>query len=149
MTITTNDLAPAVSGGAKTTTDTVAVNVAVPTEYSGLLATYYNNTDLSGTGIQRIDPSIDFNWALGREVSPAPGIPGTNWSACWQGKIQATVTGTYTFYVTGDDGVRLWVNDAYVDGWTVPIGHNLHADDRLGGRAMVHDPHGVLPGRRQ
>ena len=60
------------------------------------------------------------NW--GSEISPAPGIAGTNWSACWQGKIQATTTGEYTFYVTGDDGVRLWVNDAYVDGWTYQSG---------------------------
>ena len=119
LTITTNDLAPAVLGGAKTTTNTLAINVAIPSEYSGLLATYYDNTDLSGVGIQRIDPTIDFSMGgWGSEVSPAPSIPGTNWSACWQGTIQATVTGTYTFYVTGDDGVRLWVNDAYVDGWT-------------------------------
>ncbi len=114
VTIATDNLASAVSGGEQTTTDTVAVNVSVPTEYSGLLATYYDNTDLSGTGVQRIDPSIDFSMG---EVSPAPDVPGTYWSACWQGKIQATVTGTYTFYVTGDDGVRLWVNDAAVDGW--------------------------------
>ncbi len=118
LTVTTDDLALAVTGGPKTTTTSVAVNVAMPTEYTGLLATYYDSTDLSGPGVQRIDPTVDFgmgNW--GSEVSPAPSIPGTNWSACWQGKIQATVTGTYTFYVTGDDGVKLWVNDAYVDGW--------------------------------
>ena len=127
VTIATDDLAPVVSGGAKTTTSTVAVNVSVPTEYTGLLATYYDNIDLSGTGIQRIDTSINFNTG---EVSLAPSIPGNNWSACWQGKIQATVSGTYTFYVTGDDGVRLWVNDAYVDGWTYqgPTTYTLTTD---------------------
>ena len=123
LTVTTTDLALGVAGGAKSTTNTIAVNVAMPTDYTGLFATYYDNTTLSGTGIQCIDTSIDFDrgdW--GSEVSPAPSIPGTNWSACWQGKIQATVTGTYTFYVTGDDGVRLWVDDAYVDGWTYQAG---------------------------
>ena len=123
LTVTTSNLASILSGGPKTATNTVAINFSVPTDYSGLLATYYGNTDLSGTGIQRVDSSIDFtidNYS--GTISPAPGIGGNNWSACWQGKIQATVTGEYTFYATADDGVRLWVNDAYVDGWTYQSG---------------------------
>jgi hypothetical protein len=121
--ITTNDLAPALFGGQQVTTNVVAINVAVPTEHSGLLATYYNSPDLSGTGVQRIDSAVDFSMSdWGKEISPAPGVAGTNWSARWEGKIQATTTGEYTFYVTGDDGVRLWVNDAYVDGWTYQSG---------------------------
>ena len=39
LTITTDNLASLVAGGAKTTTNTVAIDVSVPTEYSGLLAT--------------------------------------------------------------------------------------------------------------
>ena len=92
----------------------------MPSDFSGLLGTYYNGTDLSGPGIQRIDTSIDMqsqgDWAS--PSSPAPGISDTYWSATWQGKIQATTTGEYTFYITADDGFRFWVNDAYVDQWT-------------------------------
>ena len=44
--ITVNNQAPAFAdGGPKTTTATVAINVSMPSDYSGLLATYYNNSD--------------------------------------------------------------------------------------------------------
>ena len=59
---------------------------------------------------------MDFNWD--GEQSPAPAIPGTNWSASWQGEVLANDSGTYTFYATGDDGIRLWVNGQFIcDGW--------------------------------
>ena len=47
LTITTNDLASGAVGGAKTTTDTVAINVSAPSQDSGLLGSYVNLTDLA------------------------------------------------------------------------------------------------------
>jgi hypothetical protein len=39
-------------------------------------------------------------------------------SAKWTGRVKAPISGVFTFTVTGDDGVRLFVNGAKViDGW--------------------------------
>src|SRR6185436_11745122 len=83
---------------------------------TGLSATYYNNQDLSGTTVTRVDPVVDFDWGLG---SPAPAIGADTFSARWLGEIQPQFSGTYTFYVQANDGVRLWVNgQQLVDNWT-------------------------------
>jgi len=75
---------------------------------SGLSVTYYNGVNLSGSPIATgTDPSIDDNWNGG---SPAPGVPGTNWSATFKGTLTPPATGTYTFSLTSDDGSRLFVN---------------------------------------
>ena len=114
--ISTNDLASILAGGPKTDANTIAINVANPSSYSGLLGMYYNNLDATGTPVYRVDSTVNFNW--GTQGSPAPGISGTNWSASWQGQVLADYTGTYTFYGTADDGVRVWVNGQLLcDGW--------------------------------
>ena len=89
-------MAPALTGGPKTTTSTVSIAITAPWQYNGLLGTYYNNADFTGTSVQRIDSAINFDW--GNEGSPIQGIDGTTWSARWLGTITADETGTYTFY---------------------------------------------------
>jgi glucose/arabinose dehydrogenase len=74
---------------------------------TGLSATYYNNADLTGSTLTRIDPTVDFSWGSG---SPASAIGSDTFSARWTGQIEAPYSGTYTFYTVSDDGVRLWVN---------------------------------------
>ena len=92
---------------------------------TGLRGQYYNDSSnasyppanpfagspiLTGT-----DATVDFSWAGG-----SPGSPVTSnfFSAKWTGQVKAPVTGTYTFTVTGDDGVRLFLNGVKViDGW--------------------------------
>ncbi len=60
----------------------------------------------------RIDPQINFNWGTG---SPKAGVvSGDNFAVRWTGFVTADFTGTYTFYTTTDDGVRLWVNDQLI-----------------------------------
>ena len=114
--ITTSDLASILAGGPKTDAETVAINVSTPSTYAGLLGIYYNNLNGTGTPVYRIDPTVNFNW--GNQNAPASGIPGCNWSGSWQGQVQANGSGMYTFYATGDDGVRLWVNGQLIcDGW--------------------------------
>ena len=56
-----------------------------PVAYNGLLATYYNNDDFTGTTFQRIDSTINFNW--GTEGSPSL-VPVSNSS------FEATNLGT-------------------------------------------------------
>ena len=70
---------------------------------NGLLGSYYTNTALSGTAIQQVDAGIN-------NQPPPPGIPRDNWSARWEGEIQASHTGTFTFHTHADDGIRLWVD---------------------------------------
>lgn len=82
---------------------------------SGLTATYWDNRDLTGTSVARIDPTVNFNWGGG---SPASGIAADTFSARWSGEIQAQFSQAYTFHVRADDGVRLWANNQLlVDKW--------------------------------
>ena len=110
--ITTSDLAAILAGGPKITTDTVAINASLPSDFSGLLGAYYSNLSFTGTPVYRIDPTINFDW--GNQGSPAPGIVGSGWAARWQGEIQAQDAGTYQFRVTADDGAALYVNSQLV-----------------------------------
>ena len=115
--ITTDDMAPALTGGGKTCTSTVNIDINAPGEYSGLLATYYSNSDFTGTSYQRVDPNVNFEWGF-IDPSPMPGIGPNNWSVRWLGTITADYNETYTFYAAGDDGFRLYVNDQLlVDRW--------------------------------
>ena len=78
--------------------------------------TYYNNMTLSGSPVlQRNDgANLDFNWALG---SPGPGVNVNSWSARWE-KTDTYTAGTYTFTVSADDGVRVFVDGVVIlDKW--------------------------------
>jgi hypothetical protein len=83
----------------------------------GLDATYYDNQNFTGTQLSRVDPSINNNWGSG---SPNLLVIGADtFSARWTGKVQAPVSGQYTFTTTSDDGVRLFVDgQQIVDNWT-------------------------------
>ena len=78
------------------------------TRSGGLSARYYNNKDLTGKLVNRVDGSLDFDWGTN---SPAAGIDPDTFSARWTGTVAVPTTGSYTFYTLSDDGVRLWVND--------------------------------------
>ncbi|HEY4105630.1 MAG TPA: MopE-related protein, partial [Polyangiaceae bacterium] len=46
---------------------------------------------------------------------------GDYWSERWTGTLKLTAAGSYTFYATADDGVRLWLDAAttpLIDSWT-------------------------------
>jgi PA14 domain len=86
----------------------------------GLAVRFYDNQDFTGTQANRIDPTVDLTTGSGTTAaSPMAGIAGTTWSARWTGFVEAPTTGTYTFYTTSDDGVRLWVNNTpLINNWT-------------------------------
>jgi MSHA biogenesis protein MshQ len=45
-------------------------------------------------------------------------VNSNNFSVEWTGQVKAPVSGSYTVTVTGNDGVRLFLNGARViDGW--------------------------------
>jgi beta-glucosidase len=102
----------------------------IPAEYltpfsgvgHGLTVEYYNNTSLSGTPVATgTDTDMNFHW---NGLSPASGVPATNWSARWTGTLTPPETGTYTFSLTSDDGSRLYINGQLViDNWRNQAAH--------------------------
>ncbi|MDT4905172.1 MAG: beta-glucosidase [Pseudonocardiales bacterium] len=82
----------------------------------GLQGQYFTNTTLSGTpAATQTDPQVNYHW---NGASPAPGVPGTNFSTKWTGTLTPPTTGTYTFGLTSDDGSRLFINGTQViDNW--------------------------------
>ncbi|MCC2322392.1 PQQ-dependent sugar dehydrogenase [Cellulomonas xiejunii] len=82
-----------------------------PSQGVGLRGTYFDNSDLTGTSVTRVDPTIDFRWGTG---APVAGIGADTFSVRWTGSIVPRYSQTYTFSTTSDDGVRLWVNGTLV-----------------------------------
>ncbi|TYQ16847.1 UNVERIFIED_CONTAM: anti-sigma factor-like protein [Acetivibrio alkalicellulosi] len=89
---------------------------------TGLRGEYYDNIDLTNFVTTRVDTTIDFNWGMG---APHPDVRDDNsYSVRWTGKIKPSHTEMYTFFVTRDNGVRLWINDMLIinewnDFWNV------------------------------
>ncbi len=86
---------------------------------TGLKAEYFSNNtppDIFPTTAttSATVPQVNFNWGGG---SPA-GISNDNFKARFTGYVQTLDAGAYTFYVTADDGIRLWVNgQLLIDKW--------------------------------
>ena len=82
----------------------------------GLYAQYYNNMTLSGTPVvTQVDQNYNVNY---NGTAPVAGVNADQWSAKWTGTFTPSVTGTYYFSTTGDDGSRLFVNgQELVNNW--------------------------------
>ncbi|MEL7424493.1 MAG: PQQ-dependent sugar dehydrogenase [Bacteroidota bacterium] len=90
----------------------------------GLMANFYEGIDEEDLDLippvaTRIDPVIDFDFAYG---SPIEELEDDFFMISWRGEILAPITDEYTFYLTADDGVRLWVNDELIIDQWVPQG---------------------------
>ena len=98
-------------------TVTITGDAPSPSEGAGLRGAYFDNKTLSGNAVlSRVDTTVNFNW---QRNAPDPSLPCDNFSVRWTGQVQATHTGTYTFYTRSDDGVRLWVNGSQlVNDWS-------------------------------
>lgn len=83
---------------------------------TGLRAQYFRHRDLSSQVLSQTDKEVDFEWGYD---SPVQGMSGDDFSVLWTGQVQPRYTGTYTFGIYGDQGVRLWVNNQLlVNQWT-------------------------------
>ncbi|MCX6028459.1 MAG: PA14 domain-containing protein [Chloroflexi bacterium] len=82
---------------------------------TGWWGEYFNNETLSGAPVLvRNDSAINFDWGYD---SPGSGVNADGFSVRWTRTISFD-QGTYTFFVTHDDGARLWVDDILVlDQW--------------------------------
>ncbi len=86
---------------------------------TGLNAAYFSNAapqdNFPATATSTlIVPAVNFDWGGG---SPA-NISNDNFKARFTGFVQTLDAGAYTFFVTADDGVRLWVDgQLLIDEW--------------------------------
>ena len=86
---------------------------------TGLLAEYFSNSNPADSfpakaTVVTTAPGVFFNW----DGDSPDGISADNFKARFTGYIQSLDAGTYNFYLTGDDGVRLWINNQLIiDGW--------------------------------
>jgi hypothetical protein len=93
----------------------------ITTGGDGLIGNYFNGANFESYASTRKDPTINFNWGDG---SPMPGVNNDSYSIQWTGFIQPRFTERYTFYLTSDNGRRLWVNDQlvidkWIDDWDI------------------------------
>jgi glucose/arabinose dehydrogenase len=87
------------------------------TQLGCLKASYFNNIDLSGTPLA-VRPESNINNEFVYAGPSVTGIGVDNFSVRWEGTVIPPTSGTYTFSVTADDGVRLWVNNVLlIDKW--------------------------------
>lgn len=111
--------APTATKPAPTATRTPTATTAPPTATPPVIIThwrgeYFANLNLAGQPAVRNDWDVDFSWGLG---SPVTGMPADGFSARWTRTLNFQ-PGTYRFYVTMDDAVRLWVDgQLLVDEW--------------------------------
>lgn len=82
---------------------------------AGLYGEYYRGRTFSERIMTRTDAQVDFHWAAG---GPGDGVPADHFCVRWTGWVRAPASGSYTFHVTADDGVRLWLDgDLLIDQW--------------------------------
>jgi beta-glucosidase len=82
----------------------------------GLRGEYFKNDELHDEpALVRTDERVDFHWGEG---SYADNGPVDHFSVRWTGYFVPSVDDDYKFYVSADDGVRLFINDERViDDW--------------------------------
>jgi len=82
----------------------------------GLKGEYFNNQALEGPpALVRTDEKVSFHWGEG---SYAKDGPVDHFSVRWTGFFVPQTEDDYKFYVSADDGVRLFLNDdRIIDDW--------------------------------
>ena len=81
----------------------------------GLHADYFDNQWLLDSPvIERIDPTINFDWGTGVLTNYGRDYVSVRWT----GKVLPSTTEEYTLYAYADDGVRLYVDHVLlIDSW--------------------------------
>jgi beta-glucosidase len=84
---------------------------------SGLKADLYANPTLEGPpAIERVDPTIDFNWIA---ALPAPGLPVDGFSVRWTGVVVPDRTVTAVLSIPPQDAMRVWLDGMLIlDSWS-------------------------------
>ena len=74
---------------------------------NGLLGHYFNNTNLDGSVVVRLDETIDFDWSIGE---PAPGVGIDYFGVVWSGEVEAPASGDFVFAVEADESAALSID---------------------------------------
>jgi len=81
---------------------------------------YSHTTEEKDVELNRVDPSIDFDWVRN---SPGKPIIEDNFTASWNGYFQPRYSEEYLFEAQADDGIRVWIDgQLVVDKWTADAG---------------------------
>jgi hypothetical protein len=81
----------------------------------GLTGVYFNGVNFDTEITAQIDTCVNFEWNMG---SPIEGINSDNFSIRWTGQIMPRYSGDCTFYLTTDEGSRLWINnEPVINNW--------------------------------
>ena len=89
----------------------------------GLTATYYTGaaTNFSPEATAplfiTVDPTVNFANGYTNDPAPSPfdaGVPATQFTGVWTGKLLAPYTAAYTFQTVSDDGVKVTVNGSLI-----------------------------------
>jgi hypothetical protein len=100
---------------------------------------YFKDAAFSDLAKTSVTPMIDFD--LGTEhgtSSPdaSAGVPEENFSVRWTGTIQPPAKGRYTFYVDGDNRVKLWADGKLVLDKATPGRAEISKKVRLTGQVV-------------
>ena len=80
---------------------------------SGLTGQYYDTASFGTLKTTRTDATVNFDW--GAAIPSGTALTsGDTFSVAWTGQLEPEFSQLYTFYVTADDGARLWVNDQLI-----------------------------------
>jgi LysM repeat protein len=87
---------------------------------------YFANRDLAGApNFVRQDPAIAFDWGT---WGPGGGLGGSNYSVRWN-RVENFSGGTYRFWATVDDGIRVWVDGQLIlDYWRIGPATTISCD---------------------
>jgi PA14 domain/Right handed beta helix region len=83
-----------------------------PDRKYGIRGQYFSDETLTTLVTTRVDPQLNFGGYGDTESPPGVYLPsGKNYGVRWTGMISIPETANWIFYVTADDGIRLWVGD--------------------------------------
>ncbi len=107
-------------------------SVEPATGESAWQALYWNNTALAGPPVlRRPEGAIAHTWGFG---SPGPAVNPDHFSARWT-RVMELAPGRYRLSITGDDGVRVFVDGQLVlNGWWDHGVRTFRTELDLGGR---------------
>ena len=77
---------------------------------TGLTGKYYDTDAFTSLKTTRTDATVDFDWGTGTPSGTALTSADT-FSIVWSGRIEPEFSELYTFYLTIDNGARLWIDD--------------------------------------
>lgn len=91
-------------------------NFTTATGERGLKGEYFDNQDLRGTPVlTRVDKQANFHWGEGSFTTNGPV---DHFSVRWTGEFVPKTSSEYRFYVSSDDGARLYLNgERIIDDW--------------------------------